>query len=258
MDTIYVTDGSFEGLLTAIHHVYYSQDTVVDILDAFPMQRDFMSRYIGIQTDEEKAHRVYDAIKKKISYQSADLIMRCYLSELPGCHTMILRYVQLGFKVGSKILDMLTNDAVLPVNKAVYKVDRETHRMLGLCRFAKTEAGYYLCCITPDHNILSLITPHFVSRMGDQPFMILDKRRDMASLYSGQGRWFITSAEAAQGAPWSHDEREFQAMWRRYFETIAIENRTNPRCQRNFMPRRYWVNLTELNEEANVIVPKTL
>jgi probable DNA metabolism protein len=41
-------------------------------------------------------------------------------------------------------------------------------------------------------------------------------------------------------------EKEYQDLWKKYFETIAIKERTNPRCQKNFMPVRYWKNLTEL------------
>ena len=251
MDTVYLTDGSFEGLLSAIHQAYYGKDHVVDILKEPPAQRTFVTNYVDIRTDEEKARKVYGAIQKKIASQSARDVMQCWLSELPGCGGMILRYLRLGFRVGSIVNDMLTHDDVMPLKRAVQRVGFETHRMLGLCRFAKTDAGYYLCAITPDHNILTLITPHFVSRMGDQPFVILDKRREIATIHNGRGQWYLSPAKAAKSAPWSCDERDFQMMWQKYFETIAIEGRTNPRCQRNLMPKRYWVNLTEMNSEAN-------
>ncbi|HSA34375.1 MAG TPA: DUF4130 domain-containing protein, partial [bacterium] len=37
----------------------------------------------------------------------------------------------------------------------------------------------------------------------------------------------------------------YEKMWRRYFKDIAIPERRNPRCQRRFMPVRYWKYLTE-------------
>ncbi|HNX60154.1 MAG TPA: DUF4130 domain-containing protein, partial [Spirochaetota bacterium] len=40
-------------------------------------------------------------------------------------------------------------------------------------------------------------------------------------------------------------EKEYRAMWRHYYREIAIPERTNPRCQKNFMPVRYWKYLTE-------------
>ena len=42
------------------------------------------------------------------------------------------------------------------------------------------------------------------------------------------------------------DERQYQKLWKQYFETIAIRERTNPRCQKTLMPVRYWKHLTEM------------
>ena len=40
-----------------------------------------------------------------------------------------------------------------------------------------------------------------------------------------------------------HQEEEVRDLWRLYFQTIAIRERTNPRCQKNFMPSRYPFNM---------------
>ena len=34
-------------------------------------------------------------------------------------------------------------------------------------------------------------------------------------------------------------------MWKTFFETISIEERRNPRCQRNMLPLRYRKYMTE-------------
>ena len=48
--------------------------------------------------------------------------------------------------------------------------------------------------------------------------------------------------------PVSDEEKEYRRLWKNYFDNIAIRERTNPRCQRNFMPVRYWKHLTEMTE----------
>ncbi|MDR2671871.1 MAG: TIGR03915 family putative DNA repair protein [Coriobacteriales bacterium] len=56
----------------------------------------------------------------------------------------------------------------------------------------------------------------------------------------------------------SAEEDEFQALWQTFFDTIAIEERRNPTCQRNFMPKRFWGDLCEqVPPELRKARPKT-
>ncbi len=240
----YVTDGSFEGLLTAIHRMYYSHENVYDILHYHPPQLNFATSYKQIKTDEKKALDVYNAIRQKISNRAAAEITFAWLSELPRCGGLISDYIKLGFKVGQNIDRMLTHKKVLPVLRASRKVTTEKHRLIGLCRFSKTSQNYYLCKITPDHNILTLIAPHFASRLKDIRWIIADTNRNIAAVYDC-ARWCIVSSCLSEKIPYSLDENECRMLWKNYFDTIAIAGRRNPKLQKNMMPVRYWKNLTE-------------
>ena len=246
MNYIYITDGSFEGLLTSIHTKYYSKDNVTDVLHKKPAQMDFLVAYKVIKTDNNKAYNVYNAISRKISNRASYEITMAWLSEIPKCGKMILDYVKLGFKVGKQIDCMFTHQAVLPVLKASQKVLKEKHLMLGLCRFSKTRKNYYLCRISPDHNILPLISPHFASRMPNQRWIIADTSRNIASVYDCE-KWYIISSKLSEKVPYASDEMLCRDLWKKYFYSIAIAGRRNPKLQRNMMPVRYWKNLTELN-----------
>ena len=37
--------------------------------------------------------------------------------------------------------------------------------------------------------------------------------------------------------------------WKRFYRTIAVESRYNPELRRQFMPKRLWKNITELQED---------
>ena len=50
--------------------------------------------------------------------------------------------------------------------------------------------------------------------------------------------------------PAGEREREFRELWRRYFKTIAIEGRLNPKCQSTHMPKRYRHVMTEFMEDG--------
>ena len=45
----------------------------------------------------------------------------------------------------------------------------------------------------------------------------------------------------------SKEEKQFQDFWKTFFNTISIKERSNPRLQMQYMPKKYWQDLTELN-----------
>ena len=45
-------------------------------------------------------------------------------------------------------------------------------------------------------------------------------------------------------------EEEFiEDLWKTFFKTVAIKERENLKCQRNFMPKRYWENMIEMEDK---------
>ena len=42
-------------------------------------------------------------------------------------------------------------------------------------------------------------------------------------------------------------EKEYQILWKTFFDTISIKERKNSRLQMQFMPQKYWQDLIEKN-----------
>ncbi len=61
----------------------------------------------------------------------------------------------------------------------------------------------------------------------------------------------MIQVEALALPPPTADELQTRRLWRRFYKTIAIEARTNPRCQMSNMPKRYWNLLTEMQDEED-------
>ena len=60
------------------------------------------------------------------------------------------------------------------------------------------------------------------------------------------------------GAP-GEAERAWRGLWRRFYKTIAIEGRENPKCQATHMPKRYRHVMTEfMEDETNAALPAKL
>ncbi len=47
----------------------------------------------------------------------------------------------------------------------------------------------------------------------------------------------------------SQEERKYQELWKTFVKAISIETRKNLKVQKQFMPRRYWKNMLEMEEE---------
>lgn len=45
------------------------------------------------------------------------------------------------------------------------------------------------------------------------------------------------------------EERLYRQLWTRFYDTVAIEGRYNPRCRMTQMPKRYWAMMTEFQPE---------
>jgi len=241
---IYLYDGTFEGLLTSIYEAYYLPVKPDQILQENTFEPNLIDEVYQIATDPIKAEKVYGSIESKISPDALRHVYEVFLSEDVDGGTIIYRYLQLGYRIGSKIVQYSVHEDVLPVFKMSQRLWREQHRLLGLVRFKLLENGGYYAPVEPDNNVVALLGPHFAGRMGDLSWMIHDLRRGIAVL-GQRGQWVMTTMERGELTGISQEEKEFQTLWRTYYKHIAIPERINPRLQKSHMPVRYWKYLTE-------------
>ena len=241
----YIYDGTFEGLLTCIHHHYYTEKaTGISVRGEY--QPSFLSSSMEIVTDESKADVVYEAIQKKISSYDLRRIYKAFLSGDPEKEMKILRYVVLGFKKGSAVSMLHGDPVVFDIQSLEKKISREKERMLQFVRFSVMKNDVLYAKIEPDHDVLELTAYHFCDRYKNDPFIIHDVKRNKAMVALG-GEWYITPFKETDIPEFSADEKQYRRLWKNYFDNIAIKERTNPKCQRNFMPMKYRKHLTEIN-----------
>lgn len=252
----YLYDGTFEGLLTCIYHHYYT-DKAAGIYPREEYQPSLLHGSMEVETEEEKADRVYNAIGNKISGYSLRLIYRAYLSGITGKENVILNYVLFGFHIGPSIGSLHAQPEVHALEDIVRKVGNERERMLQFVRFEVMEAAgaggpqILYAKIEPEHDVITLIAHHFSERFSHDPLIIHDVGRSKA-IIAYEHDWYVTDFDGTHlpdgtAMMMSEDERSYQSLWRTYFDHIAIKERINPRCQKNHMPVKYWKHLTEVN-----------
>ena len=242
-------DGTFEGLLTAVFACYYEKLNPDDIQVEGEVEKDFVSRYQLIRTEKEKGDRVYQGIEKNISAQALKNCYYAFLSDGENKSIQIYRYIRLGFKRGRDIDSLLTSKTVADLHGLVQKVLREKHRMLGLTRFMELEGGSLYAKIQPKYNILSLIAPHFAERLGPEQWMIHDEGRNLLVIGT-EGKWLLREYQTEGERKLHKREALFQSLWKEFHQSIAIKDRKNPKLQQQFMPKRYWKNLTEMQQNS--------
>ncbi len=244
--TVYLYDGSFEGLMTAVLAALRQNDHGARIAPESNGETTLFDEKIAIAAQSEDCDRLVRWISSALSPEVTARICLAFLSEIEGMETDIVRYLEKGRETGSGFHLALGDEAVLRVHRLVHKVTKERHRMMGLVRFSQLESGALYAPIEPDHNIAGLLAPHFARRMPEEDWIIHDRRRNIAAIYRRSAkRWDIHQAEVSGEPEFSEDEAAYRELWRQYCAGMAIPGRKNLKLQRQFMPRRYWKYLTE-------------
>jgi len=241
----YLYDGSYEGFLTCVHRHYYGEKAE-GIYKADEYRQLDMLRYaMTIETDEELAARVLNAIVEKLSKWDAERVYRVFCTNEPEKEMKIIRYLQLGFKRGSKIRLLHGDPIVKDVEAAEQRIGREVHRLTGLIRFSELEGGVLYSPITPDNDVLEFLAPHFSDRYRNDPFVIHDKNRSKA-LFAYDKKWRIEIFDN-DFLRFSDIEKDYRLLWKEYFDVMATKERVNPKLQRQFVPVRYRKHLPEFD-----------
>lgn len=249
---IYVFDGSFEGLLCAVFNWFERKPGNIKLQTAAAFQPDAFTPCLHIANERQKADRVWNGLKSKLSKASVRNFYCTYLSELDEGYTALFEFACYLFTDGASIEKNYGNPYVLALSKIARKVEREKHRMEAFIRFQQNADGIYYCGIDPDFNVLPLIGTHFKNRYAAQQWIIYDLKRDYGLFYdlhkveeininfNQQQKTKGTSASIL-----SEKEGLYALLWKDYFKSTNIAARKNTKLHTQHVPKRYWKYLTE-------------
>ena len=251
----YCYDGSFAGFLCCIFQSYVYHE-IPACFSAPEDPRVSLWPTREVVSNREQAGRVYRSLAGKISPSARTLIERGFLTCLADRELHLWRLVRLGYRRGARVMEDLTADEVCTVRRAVQHLEHEAHLLKGFLRFSD-QGGVLVAQITPKNQVLPLIRPHFCSRYPAEAFLIYDRTYRQA-LFHRQGEWAIVPLEDFQMGLPGEEERSWRALWRRFYDTVAISGRYNPKCRMTHMPKRYWENMTEFQTDPmGLSLPET-
>lgn len=247
-----VYDGTFDGLLSCVFHVFDCKLKTVEIIKSGTAMANLFSEVIPVTTTEQHAQRVWQGLRKKLPVREMHKLYAAFLSEQAKVEGLLLGYIRYVFESDRSVAGDYTNPYVLKIAQFAKNVGREAHRMEAFVRFKLTKDGLYFANITPDFDVLPLIAGHFKSRYADQRWMIYDLTRKYGIYYDLQEVETVELNLAEDfHSPDKHQlifdpsELEFQRLWKDYFDHTNITERKNTRLHVQHVPRRYWKYLSE-------------
>lgn len=237
----YAYDGSFTGFLSCVWESFARKEYPCHFLT--PTEEQFSLYPVQfIESDEKKAKKIYAALRNRLSLESQQLVEHSFLTCLPQKEQHIYTFLHDSIQQG--LIQDLTDSRLLILSNAVRHLLGEVHLLKGFVRFSDYNT-LLVGEISPKNRVLPLLREHFCARFPNEAFLLFDKNHKEALCYA-EGLWkIIPLDELTLDAP-DEIEEHYRTLWRKFYNTIAIESRYNPKLRMSHMPKRYWENMTEL------------
>ena len=238
---IYIIENSLENLLTAVFESYKNKDKQVSIFTN-TCQTSCLEETKIIKTDGEKANRVEKALRKILNY-SYNHIKLAFRSGETSKNTVIFNYICETVNANDNISENFANSSVYSFYEIFRKVQKEVHHLKGFIRFSKTEEGIYYATFSPDNDVCDLLLPHFIKRYSSMPFILHDYKYNKLCAYNGK-----ESKIVYEKIPPLKVKDEVNFLFKTYYKTVNIKSRQNIKLMKNYMPKRYHINMPEKDE----------
>lgn len=216
--TTAVFDGSFEGLLELSEFLRVSRAHFDEVSDKEDNSSLF-SENIYADTDAKPKYELLDTARLKTVFLANDKATY---------KTIVRHYIE-------SIEETPSLETNAKLTELEHVVNREAHKYKGFIRFEMSEFGFF-ARIAPKHDILPLIAPHFWKRFGDDR-AIADENRGVVALIDQNGYRIVRAT--ADRFEKHESEKKFEGLWKRFFDTISIKERTNDKLQKQMIPLRY-------------------
>ena len=239
-DVIYQYDGSLDGFLCCVYESYVYKEAPA----AFCCDEDPLSLYEvrTVATQPAYSQRVSRGIAAR-SGKALAVVRRSFLTCLPDKEARLYAFIRKLLAEGPGFMRDLSDPACYPLYRAIRHMNGELEKLRGFVRFSDY-GGILGAEIEPKNRVLPLLRGHFCQRYANEQFFIYDRTHRELLLYAN-GRSRITQIENFKPVLPGEDELYFRSLWKQFFQSVAIRERENPRCQNTFMPKRYRGTMTE-------------
>lgn len=284
-DIAYVFDGTIEGLFSAIFYSYEHHENPSDVYAEGIIQPRLDQCMKHIDTNPSHAKRVRIGIESKLGTYTYRCILKAFQSTRFDAPFAIYQFVHYAIDLQTRkqcsncpdiqwckdakltqkrsscprarkqAISDIAHPLVRPLHEMVVSVNSECEKIRQFARFKHLRdetADLWFAKVNPKASVVPFVLDHFVERFNIQPFILFDEVHFVAGVWDSKKRYFVdtSSNDLLSYLPEQTRQEVFiQKAWTKFYRAVAIESRYNPELRRSFMPKRFWSNLVEMQED---------
>ena len=247
--TIYTCKPEWEAMLTCIYEASKSglgHKNIRLMLEPVS-QYTLFDNYIHVDADSAKARKVSDALCQQISCEFYNELAYTSMAYEEDVLDNIYHVMLLGFTYGKDILNMVQYSDVMRNRQIRKRVGNEAHHFVEFLRFHMVGgisgvmgSSVYAAHIEPKSRVLPVLGVHFEDRMPSENWLIADDVHREVIVHPANGHYYLSRPSKDEFDRLLETELindEYTDMWKAFFDTIAIKERYNPKCQDTLFPK---------------------
>ena len=238
----FLCEPTLEGVFTGIYDIWADREKA-DHKKLFlegEYEPELFFDYLKVEPDSKKAEKVARSVRGKISPLAYRWLCLTALSYAEDRADAAYRFLIRGFQTGCGITDCLQEPEVARVFELSRKTTHEAHQFREFIRFEQLSNGSLFARIAPKCRVATLLAPHFADRFSGENWMIFDESHGEAVLHRRMEQWWAASLSTDEAEAFRERYAEpdgYTGLWQTFVDSIAIEQRKNPDCQRNLFPK---------------------
>lgn len=247
MYKVYLYNNSFKSLICLIYELIKHNIKPSNIKNQY-YNLSLLDERIDLNILEDD--KIIEKIKKFIGDFAFNITYYVFLSNNENKELIIYYYLLNSLKYKNKIIYQRNLKCVCESLSIANYVKKEAHKFKGFLRFKELDNKVLFANISPTNNIITILSEHFCKRLSNEFWIIKDDTFNLISIYDKK-RYYILQSDKYKIIinSLSKDENNIEELWKTFYKTIGIKERKNDRCRRNFMPKKYWKNIIEVEGE---------
>lgn len=249
---IYTCEPEWESMLTCIYEAFASGlgHRNIRIVPEPVGQTTLFDEYVHVDPDPDKAGRLSDAVISRISWEVYRELAYTAMSYETDVIDNIYHVMILGFHYGPDVLHMIQFADIMRNREIRARVVREAERFREILRFQRI-GSVYIAHMEPKSRVVGYLGPIFSDRMPSESFIIVDDVHREAVIHGRNEQFYLrklSEEEYLRLLDTEHENDRYIDLWKAFFDSIAIKERENERCQRNHFPlwaRKHAVEFSE-------------
>ena len=244
MNKVYLYDGKYNSLVCLVIELLKSKINPLNIKSEENYEMNLLNEKVYLKLDLKNL-----SIFKKLPAIITKTIWYIFLSDSKDKELLIYEFLKLTLKYKEEVFRYRNIEEINQVLKITKYVGSEAHKLKGFLRFKFINNKFYYAEMEPNNNVIFILANHFKKRL-NEPWIIHDLKRNMYAIYDLKKVSYIYGHEFMNFSLDIDSDKEYEDLWKTFFKTIGIKERKNLKCQMNFMPKRYWNHMIEMEEKS--------